>query len=65
MKKTPDHIDALEPEIKWPNVSCGRYFRPTLNDICIGTYGSLSPDLNSGSGPSPDWFKMKNSDAPL
>jgi hypothetical protein len=25
----------------------------TLNDICIGTYGSLSQDLNSGSGPSP------------
>ena len=40
-------------------------FRPTLNDICVGTYGSLSQDLNSGSGLSPDWFKIKNSDAPL
>ena len=31
---------------KRPEVSCGRCFPPTLNDICPGTYDSLSQDLH-------------------
>src|SRR6516162_5621981 len=46
MKKLRDHIDALQPK-KVIRSICGRCFPPTLNNICAGTYDSLSQDLKS------------------